>query len=392
MTFNYNVPQDLIPLCVPEIRGNELKYLEDCLKSNFVSSVGPYVERFERELAEKLGLKFGVATMNGTAALHIALLVAGVRPDDEVLISTLTFIAPANAIRYAQAWPVFIDADPLYWQMDVNKLTDFIENKCTWNGSDLRNCSTGRRIKVILPVHILGHPVDIAPILDIARKYNLLVIEDATESLGGLYHGQNIGTLGDISCFSFNGNKTITTGGGGMLLTNRQDLARYAKYLTTQAKDDVVEFIHGEVGFNYRLSNLQAAVGCAQLELLDEYIELKRQIAERYREAFASIPGLTFMGEAPWARSVFWLSTMLVDSQAFGVSSRQILKALEEQNISSRPLWQPIHMSKPYLGSQASDCSTAERLYCDALSLPSSVGLTHEQQQRVISRLLHLQK
>src|SRR5688572_6981479 len=195
-----------IPLCVPEIRGKEWIYLKDCLDTNFVSSVGPYVDKFERALAAATGTFHGVATVNGTAALHVALLVAGVEPDDEVLVSTLTFIAPANAIRYANAWPVFVDAEPRYWEMDPEKLLDFVERRCDWTDGVLRNRETGRRIRAILPVHILGHPCDLDPILDIARRYDLRVIEDATETLGGKYKGRNAGTIGDLACLSFNGN------------------------------------------------------------------------------------------------------------------------------------------------------------------------------------------
>ena len=255
-----------IPLCVPEIRGNEWKYIKECLDTNFVSSVGPFVDRFERELAACVGSKYAVATVNGTAAIHIALLIAGVKPDDEVLVSTLTFIAPVNAIRYACAWPVFIDAEEQYWQMDPQRVVDFIEKGCVWKNSELRNKTTGRRLSAIMPVHILGHPVDMDPILEQAQKYNLPVIEDATESLGAKYKGRHAGTLGDIACFSFNGNKIITTGGGGMIVTDNEEWALKAKYLTTQAKDDPLEFIHNEIGYNYRLPNISAAMGCAQLE------------------------------------------------------------------------------------------------------------------------------
>ncbi len=253
-----------IPLCVPEIGGNEWAYVKECLDTGWVSSVGLFVDRFERQLADFVGAKFAVATVNGTAALHIALLVAGVRPDDEVLVSTLTFIAPANAIRYAGAWPVFIDAEPRYWQMDPEQVENFIERNCRWAEGILVNRTTGRRVSAVVAVHILGHPVDLDPIVAVCRKYGLAIIEDATESLGARYKGRMVGTLGDIACFSFNGNKLITTGGGGMIVTDNADWARKAKYLTTQAKDDPLEYIHNEIGYNYRLTNLQAAMGCAR--------------------------------------------------------------------------------------------------------------------------------
>ena len=373
-----------IPLCVPEIRGNEWKYIKECLDSNFVSSVGPFVDRFERELAARVGAKYAVATVNGTAALHIALLIAGVKPDDEVLISTLTFIAPANAIRYVGAWPAFIDAEEQYWQMDPQKVSDFIEKGCVWKNNELRNKKTGRRVSAIIPVHILGHPVDMDPILEQAKKYNLPVIEDATECLGAKYKGRMTGKLGDIACFSFNGNKIITTGGGGMIVTDNEEWARKAKYLTTQAKDDPVEFVHNEIGYNYRLPNISAAMGCAQLEKLDEYIAIKRRIAATYTEAFRNVPGLTPVREAEWAFSIFWMFTMLVDEKKYGITSRELLRRLAKQNIHARPLWQPMHLSPAQRGSFASDCAVAERLNRMAISLPCSVGLSTAEQSRVI--------
>jgi perosamine synthetase len=373
-----------IPLCVPEIRGNEWAYVKECLDTNFVSSVGAFVTRFEDMIARYVGAPHAVATVNGTAALHVALLLAGVEAGDEVLVSTLTFIAPVNAIRYVGAWPVFVDAEPCYWQMDVAKAVDFLDRGCEWRAGELRNRATGRRVKAVVPVHILGHPVDMTPLLDAARRYGLVVVEDATESLGARYDGRMVGQLGDMACFSFNGNKLITTGGGGMLVTADEARARRAKYLTTQAKDDALEFVHGAVGYNYRLTNLQAALGCAQLELVDEYVAAKRRIAERYREGLSGVAGLSPMREAPWAESVFWLSSVLVDEGAFGMGSRALLRHLEQAGIQTRPLWQPGHLSPAHRGSFATDCSTAERLNRDALSLPCSVGLTDDAQSRVI--------
>ncbi len=373
-----------IPLCIPEIRGNEWKYIKECLDTNFVSSVGPFVDRFERDLAAYTGAKYSVAVASGTAALHISLLVAGVGADDEVLVSTLTFIAPVNAIRYVGAWPVFIDAEPEYWQMDPQKVHDFLKYDCQHVDGELRNRHTGRRVRAIMPVHILGHPVNMDPIMALAREYELVVIEDATESLGAKYKGVMTGRLGHIACFSFNGNKIITTGGGGMIVTDNEAWARKAKYLTTQAKDDPLEFIHNEVGFNYRLTNIQAALGCAQLEQLNEYIAVKRQIAEKYTMAFSGVPGLTPMPQADWANSIFWLYTILIDDARYGVDSRALMRKLADHGIQARPLWQPMHLSSAHAGSYAVDCSTAERLNKNALSLPCSVGLTDFQHAKVI--------
>lgn len=385
-------PHGVIPLCVPEIRGNEWKYIKECLDSGWVSSVGSFVDRFEQELAAYVGAKHAVATVNGTAALHVALLVAGVQPDDEVLISTLTFIAPANAIRYVGAWPVFIDADPTYWQMDAEKVEAFTVNECRWRNGQLFNKVSGRRVKAILPVHILGHPCDMDPILEVARKYNLVVIEDATESLGAKYKGRMVGHLGDIACFSFNGNKIITTGGGGMIVTDNEAWAHKAKYLTTQAKDDQAEYIHNEIGYNYRLTNIQAAMGCAQLELLDDYVQAKRRIAGFYTEAFQKIKGIRPMHEATSAFSTFWLYTILVDPTMYLKDSRTLLKDLKIAGIETRPLWQPLHQSRAHSGCQAYQCNIASWLYTNALSLPCSVGLTRRQQQLVIDMVQLPQK
>ncbi len=379
--------EGMIPLCVPEIRGNEWKYIKECLDTNWVSSVGPFVDRFEQELAAYVGTRYAVATCNGTAALHIALLVAGVQPDDEVLVSTLTFISPANAIRYVGAWPVFVDAEPDYWQMDPQKVVDFLGQECRWSNGELQNKATGRRVKSILPVHILGHPVDMDPILEVARRYNLVVIEDATESLGAKYKGRMVGHLGDIACFSFNGNKIITTGGGGMIVTDNEAWARKAKYLTTQAKDDPVEYVHNEIGYNYRLTNIQAAMGCAQLEQLDDYIAAKRRIAANYATVVTDIPGLKPMREARWATSSYWLYTILVNEQRYGMNSRELMRVLQAAYVQTRPLWHPIYSLPPYRYCQAYCVEVTDHLYAQALSLPSSSGLSSEQQQLVVEVL-----
>lgn len=384
------VDQDSIPLSTPEIRGNEWKYVKECLDTNWVSSAGPFVDRFESDVANYVAVRHGVAAVNGTAALHLALIVAGIQPEDEVLVSALSFIAPANAIRYAAAWPVFIDAEPDYWQMDPQKVTSFLKEECRWVNSELRNKTTGRRVKAILPVHILGHPVDIDPILEVARDYNLVVIEDATESFGSRYKERMCGHLGDIACLSFNGNKIITTGGGGMIITDNKEWARKARYLSTQAKDDPVEYVHREIGYNYRLTNVQAAIGCAQMEQLDDYILAKRRIATRYTDAFEDIRGITPMPEAAWAYGVNWLYTILIDENSYPRTSRQLMHDLAGRGIQSRPLWQPLHLSPAHAGSQSYRCTIAEKLNRMALSLPSSSGLSQDHQTRVIKAIRDL--
>jgi perosamine synthetase len=380
-------PSGFIPLSVPELRGNEWNYVKDCIDTGWVSSVGAYVERFEHGVAARAGTRHAVATVNGTCALHTALLVAGIKPGDEVITSTLTFIAPANAIRYAGAWPVFMDAEPGYWQLDVGKLSDFLERGCQWRDDKLVNRATDRPVRAILPVHILGHPVDMDPILELARRFELTVIEDASECIGAAYKGRRVGSMGDLACFSFNGNKIITTGGGGMITTNDPKLADKARYLTTQAKDDPVEYIHGEIGYNYRLTNVLAALGCAQLEKLDEYIARKREMAAAYSRALGSIPGLVPMKTAPWAESISWLFSVEVDAKAYGLDSREILQRLAKQRIQTRPLWQPMHRSPAHAGGRHADCPVADNLYARVLSLPCSVGLPDADLKRVVECL-----
>lgn len=376
-----------IPLFEPRIAGNEWAYVKECLDTGWISSVGSYVTRFEEAMARQAGVPHAVATANGTSALHMGLLVGGVKPDDEVLVSSLTFIASANSIRYAGAHPVFMDAEPRHWQIDVEKTLRFLEKECSWSGGVLRNKASGRRVRALMPVDVLGHAADVAPLLEAARKYGLLLIEDSAEALGVLYRGKPAGQVADIACFSFNGNKLVTTGGGGMLVTSDAALAKRAKHLTTQAKCDAVEYIHDEVGYNYRLTNLLAAVGVAQLEQLGGVVESKRRLAARYEKALSAVPGLTPMREASWCRSTFWMYTVLVDEERFGMDSRALLKRLAAQGIMTRPLWQPMHLSPAHRGAQSYHCETAGTLYRDALSLPCSAGLTGEQQDRVIEAL-----
>jgi perosamine synthetase len=376
-----------IPLCVPNIGGNEWTYVKECLDTGWVSSAGEYVVRFEREFAGRVGGGFAVATVNGTAALHVALVAAGVGPGDEVIVPALTFIAPANAVRYTGAYPAFVDVDPEYWQVNPTDVRVFLEEDCEPRDGGLHNRQTGRAVRAILPVDILGHPCDLDALRTLAEEFGLAMVEDATESLGALYRDRPLGQWSSLTCFSFNGNKVITTGGGGMVVTPDEALARRMRYLTTQAKDDAVEFVHRDVGFNYRLTNVQAAMGCAQLERLDDFVQRKRDIARRYREGLADLPGIVMMGEAPWARATFWLSTILVEGVRANIDSRGLLRALAAQGIETRPLWQPLHRSAAHTGSFARPCPVAERLNREALSLPSSTGLDPLVQGRVIESI-----
>lgn len=373
-----------IPLSVPEIRGNERQYLRECLDTNWVSYVGPHVTRLEEMMASYIGTTFAVATNSGTAALHIALMIAGIGPGDEVLVPDLTFIAPVNAIRYCGAEPVFMDIDPDYWQMDAGKVAIFLDTECVRKNEVLINKNTGRRVRALLPVHLLGHPCDMNPLLKLARSYQLIVIEDAAESLGAKYEDKRIGSLGDLGCFSYNGNKIITTGGGGMITTDNESWAKRAKYLTTQARDSSEEYIHESIGYNYRLTNIQAALGVGQMEMLNEYVTIKRSIAWRYEEALRSVPGIILPREAPWAFSTFWLYTILIDEDEYGHTSRELQKELAVHNIQARPLWAPIHEQRPYRHCTAYHIDIAPQVYRKALSLPCSIGLSEADQQRVI--------
>jgi len=379
-----NAPREFIPLSVPEISGREWDYVKECLDTGWVSSVGAFVDRFEQGLAARVGVPFAVATVNGTSALHTALLAAGVEPEDEVLVSDLTFIAPVNAIRYAGAHPVLVDAEPDHWQMDPELVKDFLEKGCDSKDGVLRNRTSGRRVRGLLPVDVLGHPVDLDPLLELARRFDLRLVEDATESLGALYKGRPVGGDAELACISFNGNKVITTGGGGMILSRREDWARRCKYLSTQAKDDPIEFVHGEVGYNYRLTNVLAALGCAQLERLEDFVESKRRIAATYLRELPAIPGLECNREAPWGRSIFWMFTVLVDEKAFGMDSRALIHHLGERNIQARPLWQPMHLSPAHRNCQALGGDVSARLNRLGVSIPCSVGLGAEDQERVI--------
>lgn len=377
----------MIPLSVPHLAGREWEYVKDCLDSGWVSSVGAYVSRFEAMLAAETGRRFAVATSCGTAALHIALSVAGVGPGDEVIMPSLTFIAPANAVRYVGATPVFVDAEPHYWQMDGSRVAEFLRTGCRVAQGRLMNRATGARIAAILPVHVLGHPTAMEEVCALGREFNLPVIEDATESLGSRYQGRPTGALGDIGCFSFNGNKILTTGGGGMIVTNRPDWAERARYLTTQAKDDSREFVHGAVGYNYRLTNVLAAIGCAQMESLAPAVAARRSHAAFYREALGDIFGIQVAPEAPWAYSNCWLSTVLLPAEYSREDRNRVMESLGRQQIESRPLWQPMHLSPAHQGAECIGGEVAAALQRRAISLPSSNALTPEERHQTASAL-----
>ncbi len=346
--------------------------------------MGIFVDQFEGAVARYTHRKFAVACASGTAALHTALLVAGVGQGDEVIMPTLTFAAPAFAVRYTGAWPVFIDVEPRHWQLDLQKTEDFLSQECKSVRGVLVNRRTKRHVKAVIPVHLLGHSVDMIPLMKLAKRYGLIVIEDVAESIGSQYQGRKTGFFGDIACFSFNGNKIITCGGGGMLAMDDRHMAQRARHLTTQAKADSVEYTHDAIGYNYRLTNVQAAIGLAQMEKLDEFVEKKRAIAKRYAQGLLRIEGVALPQEARGNKSIFWLYTVLIDAKRYCMDSRMLMKKLSMAGIQSRPLWQPLYLQKVFQGCDAYQITEADRLYKGALSLPSSLTLTPSQQRRVI--------
>jgi perosamine synthetase len=343
------------------------------------------VTRFENDLAQAANVPHGVATTCGTAALHVAFLVAGVKPGDEVLVSSMTFIAPVNAIRYANAVPVLVDAEEQHWQMDVRQVREFLTLGCERREGGVFNKVSGRRVAAIVPVHILGHPVDMNALMLLAEEFGLTVIEDATESLGSTYFDLPAGGIGHIGCYSFNGNKIITTGGGGMLVTSNETWAKKARYLTTQAKDDPQEYIHHEIGYNYRLTNIQAAFGCAQMELLMGYVARRRAIQALYRAALADVPGIRFQDEAAGVQSNYWLTTVYIDRALFGMTARDLRQKLKDAQIEARPLWQPAHLSPAHQDAFKLPCPVAEDLFANCLSLPSCSFATDADIGRVIT-------
>jgi len=376
----------VIPNAVPFLGGNEWRYLKECLDSNWVSSAGPFVERFEREVAAYVGAAHAVATVNGTAALHLALLLAGVEPDDEVLVPALTFVATANAVRYCGAVPVFVDSEPRSWCVDPRKVEEFLATRCEAQGDRVVNRASGRRVRALLPVHLYGHPADLDALVALTARFPLVLVEDAAEALGAEYKGRRLGVRGRVACLSFNGNKIITCGGGGMVLTDDAELARRARSLSTQGRAPGTEFVHDEVGYNYRLTSIQAALGLAQLEQIDRFVEAKRATARFYAEALGRVEGAEPFREQPWARSTYWMSSVLLDPARWGDVRRLIARAAGD-GIQLRPLWYPLHRQPVFGGCEAVGVEVADALWTRGVSLPCSVGITPEERERVASFL-----
>jgi perosamine synthetase len=372
-----------LELSEPVLAGNEWRYVKECLDSGWVSSAGPFVGRFERAVAEYAGAPHAVAAVNGTAALHAALLAVGVQPGDEVLVSDLTFIAPVNAVRYCGAHPVLVDAARSSWQMDPAALGEFLAGRCDRRDGACYDRVSGRRVRAVVPVHILGLACAMDRIMALAREHHLRVVEDAAEAMGVRHQGRHAGTFGDAGVFSFNGNKVITSGGGGMIVTADERLAARARYLTTQAREESLEYVHQEVGYNYRLTGLQAALGLAQLEQLDGLLEKKRRIGRWYAEALRALRGVELMPLPEGVEPTFWLYTMLLPSGAGPDERNTVLALLHAEGIMARPLWRPAHAQPPYEGCRRAGAGAAEDIYARAISLPSGAGLGAEDVARV---------
>lgn len=360
----------------PEFSGNEWTYVKECIDTGWVSSVGKYVDEFELKLAEFTGVRHAVAVVNGTAALHIALQIAGVKAGDEVLVPALSFVATANAVSHCGAVPHFVDSNESTLGLDAEALAAHLEFVAERAVDGLRNKNTGRRIAAIVPMHTFGHPVDMIGLMDVATRFSLPVVEDAAESLGSTYHGSHAGTFGCVGVLSFNGNKIITTGGGGAILTNDPDIARQAKHLTTTAKQPHRwEFVHDAVAYNYRLPNLNAALGCAQLERLPDFLSRKRHLAENYRKTFANISGIHFVDEPEGCHSNFWLNAVRLSEPSM-IERDALLALANNAGYQCRPAWTLLNKLQMYQDCPHAELFVAEALEASLINLPSSPKLT----------------
>jgi perosamine synthetase len=364
-----------VALHEPAFAGNEGLYVQECINTGWVSSVGKFVDRFEVELAQFTGSRHAVAVVNGTAALHVCLLLAGVEAGDEVIIPALTFVATANAVMYAGGIPHFVDSDERTLGLDPYKLGDYLQEIAEVRAGYCVNRRTGRRIRAVVPMHTFGHSVDLDPLIDVCERFGLILIEDAAESLGSLYKGRHTGSFGLLSAISFNGNKIMTTGGGGAILTNDPVLAKKAKHLTTTAKvPHAWSFWHDQLGYNYRMPNLNAALGCAQLEQMPDFLVRKRRLAGHYRATFANIEGLRYFEPPAFSESNYWLNALLLDDQV-PQQRDAILQATNSQGLMTRPVWSLLHRLPMYEACPRMDLAASESLEMRLINIPSSVSL-----------------
>ena len=364
---------EFVPLSVPKFIGNEKKYLNECIDTTFVSSVGKFVDRFEEEMARYTGAKKAVVCVSGTNALHMSLLLVGVEREDEVLTQALTFVATCNTLSYIGAHPVFIDVDRETMGLSPGAVRTWLEKNAELRNGVCYNKSTGRRVKACVPIHTFGHPVKLDELVDVCQEWHIELVEDAAESIGSFYKGRHTGTFGKVGAISFNGNKTITTGGGGMLLFQDEELGAYAKHLTTQAKiPHRWEFRHDHIGYNYRMPNINAALGCAQLENLERYVQNKRETAGRYKEFFASIPDVTFFTEPKDCHSNYWLNVVLLKDKP---AQQEFLEYTNDHGVMTRPVWELMTRLEMFKGCETDSLENTRWLADRIVNIPSSVRL-----------------
>lgn len=374
-----------IPLSIPHLSGNEWTYLKECLDTNAVAAAGPFIQRFERAVADYVGAPLAVAVSSGTAAIHVALRALDVGPDDAVLVPDFTFVASVNPVLYCGALPILLDVDRKTASLDPAAVESFLRMECDRRPDGLRHRASGRRVRVMLPVHLYGHPADLDALGALAAEYGMTIVEDAAECLGAKYKGRRVGGRGDLVCFSFNGNKVITAGAGGMIVGARDEWMKRARHLVTQARAHPTEYLHDEVGFNYRMPALNAALGLAQMEKLEAHLDRKRRMAEGYAKALAGLPGVSLLGEEPWASSSSWLNTVLIEPATRSVL--EVSEALRAEGIEARRVWPPLHGQAPYRHCPYGGAPNGEWLYARGLNLPSSVGLSDESLGRVAGAL-----
>ena len=373
----------MIPLAVPNLSGNEEKYLRECIRTNYVSSVGPFVSRFEEMVKDASGSAFCAATSSGTTGLHLALITSGVSNGDLVILPSFSFIASANAVAHCGATPWLFDVNVSSWTLDSNLLLNELKTKTERRGRNIFHVPTGLRVAAIMPVYTLGTPSDMDEIQDIANDYNLPIIADAAAAIGARYKERNLGYLADLSVFSFNGNKTVTSGGGGAVVSPNKKLIERVYHLSTTARVGT-EYHHDEVGYNYRMTNIQAAVGCAQLEQLDQFVRIKRRIRATYDKAFSNLPGVELIPQPDWAQSACWFSGVLIKDPKLPNSS-SFCEMLNREGIGARKFWKPIHLQPPYKKAPCTRQATTDQVWNQILMLPCSTSLTEGQQEKTIS-------
>lgn len=362
-------------LSSPHMGSLEQSYVNEAFATNWIAPIGPHLSAFEREFCAVTGAKHAAAVASGTAALHLALQLVGVRPGDEVFVSSFTFAASVNPIRYCGGTPVFIDSERRSWNMDPTLLSEALQE----------SAQRGRLPKAVVVVHLFGQSADMDPILAACRKYGVALVEDAAEALGAMYRGKAPGTFGNIGVFSFNGNKIITTSGGGMLVSDDAAIIAHAVKLSTQARDPAPHYEHSEIGYNYRLSNVLAGIGRGQLAVLEERVQARRRNFDYYSRNLGDLPGIDFMPEAPWGRHTRWLTTLTIDPQLFGNDRETVRLALEERNIEARPVWKPMHQQAVFRGCRCVGGAVAEDLFDKGLCLPSGSNLAEDDLGRVVA-------